>query len=175
MIVETLFWIALTVFFAWVGMRKERFFKDQTSHATIRMSETKGKKYKTVEEQMEYVRDRANFGQDYVNVALGIVAYILIFYLIIYPNITDLQSGLLIVPFFALAFAYVSSRYIHPKEYFQYQFTTSFLNYFQVSLFFVYVRFINTIHPLLLLLLSILIMYSLGLLEVRLGRNDKNR
>lgn len=119
---------------------------------------------KSLDEQQRYVRGRSDMGQDFITMVGSIIIFFLGFYIIVYPLIPSLYTGILIVLVFAALFALIITKFFKSNKFFLQNFLDSFTNYLYSGFFILCIKFVHTIHPLLLLLSSIIIMIGIPII-----------
>jgi len=176
MIIETIVWLIFSIFIVWLSaVKMKHFMKDKAfNKATKELNDLKHKpsKSKTIDDKMDYVRQKTENGQDFMSMILSTIIYIIGFGTMIYPNITNIYSGIIVAVIFSLLFAYLFSKLAFDKNILAYKFIDSFIGYLFASTLMVYVKFIHNMHILLLLGLSLVVMILINKTMDKLVGNE---
>jgi len=162
MIFEILAWILFSIFIAYLGSLKVKFFnKDRKLKKTLQtIKELKVKTHKGLEDQKEYVRQKSDAGMDFTNTAAAIVVFILLFIFLLLPRINSLAMGLILSLSLSIVAAWGIS-FMRPA-YQDYAIIDTFIAYLYASTFLIYVKFFETPHPLILLIIGVITLWYAG-------------
>jgi hypothetical protein len=161
MIIETIVWCIFTIFIVILSALKTKHFSNiksfNNTSKKYELLKVKPSKSKTINDKMEYVRQKTNTGQDFMTIIISIIIFIVGFIIIIYPMISNIITGLWVSLIFSIVFALIIARIQFNKIVFEYKFIDGFIGYLFASILMVYIKFIHTIPIILLVILSILI------------------
>lgn len=159
MIYEILVWIAFSIFVSYLSKLKTQFFnKDRKLQKTLKtINELKVKIHKGLEDQMEYVRQKSDAGMDFTNTVAAIIIFVIIFIFVLAPRINTLNMGLILAVTFSIIAAWIFS--LLRTSYKDYAIIDTFIGYFYASIFIVYIKFIHTAHPLIMLGIGIITLW----------------
>jgi len=160
MIIESLVWLTFTIFIVVISALKTKFFMKQKRFKNYIEALNKLKQIsspaKTLEDQKEYLRKKTEGGGDLVYIIVSMIIFLGGFVMLIYSKITNLNMGFLLAIAFSLIFAAVFSKVQFEGVIGEFKFIDSFIGFLFASTFMVYVKFIETGIPnILLLIISI--------------------
>ena len=162
MIIETIVWILFTIFIVWLSAMKTKHFMREKGFKKATKDfykiQSKPTINKTIEEKMSYVRQKTETGQDIMTVVISIIIFIMGFITLVYSKVLNLSQGLVAAFIFALVFSFVFAKLQFTKHIMEYKFIDAFIGYLYAATFMVYVKFVEHIPIILLLVLSIGIM-----------------
>lgn len=162
---NSIYWLGASLVFMLVSLLINKLFRDTDKRLDAQSDENeriKKIKYKSLEDQKTYLKNKTDLGKDFIYMILNIMIFFLIYRLIILPRIPSLLIGIISAVIFAGLFAYFMAEYIYPKKYFAKNFINTLLSISFIGVFTAYVKFLDTIHPLLLVLLMIIVMLGVG-------------
>lgn len=162
---NSLYWLGASLVFMLISLLVTKLFRDKDERINIQTMENeriKKIKYKSLEDQKTYLKNKTDLGKDFIYMILNIMIFFLIYRLLILPRIPSLLIGIISAVIFAGLFAYFMAEYIFPKKYFAKNVVTTLLNISFIGIFTAYVKFLDTIHPLLLVLLMVALMLGVG-------------
>lgn len=156
---EFITWIVITILFVKYNKIKEKFFAKNTviKDANNKIKELKKVKYKSIDEQKDYLRAKNDSGKDFINVVVSMLLFIIFFRYIFIPRMPNIYIGLGTVIIVSMVVALInSSMYSKPQQ--QYQFITSFIGFIYSGTLFLYIYFIEVLYPIILIICMILIL-----------------
>lgn len=119
-------------------------------------------KFKTIKDQKTYLRNKSDLGRDFIYTVISIFLFFILFRLLIYPHLPNLLSGIIGSIGFGIVFGAIMAVWVLPQKYFWKNFTTTTLNISFIGSFASYLKFVKTIHPLIIVALTIVLMISIG-------------
>jgi len=155
MIIEIIVWILFSVFISYLSSLKIKFFnKDRKLKKTLKIiTELKVKPHKGLEDQMEYVRQKSNAGMDFTNTVASVIVFILLFIFFLAPRVKTLYLGLIMSVVLSVFAAWIIS--LMRTSFQEYAVIDTFIGYLYASIFITYVQFLDTPHPIILLIIGI--------------------
>jgi len=162
MIIETIVWVVFTIFIVWLSAMKTRFFMKEKRFKNYFKAYDKLKNQptinKTLDDKKDYLRQKTEGGNDIVQVIISAIMFIGIFVTLIYRNIPAFTGGIIIALIFSGILAFVFSKLQFKEIIQEFKFIDSFIGYWYASTFLVYVKFLDNMYPILLLITSIAVM-----------------
>jgi hypothetical protein len=177
MLLETIVWLIISILMALLSDIGQKYFTTKNivlKEQVQELEDIKAVKYKTLDDQMKYVRGRSDMGKDFVTTIASAMVFLLGFYMLIYPRIPNLYIGLGIVFVLSIIFAWINTKLTKSEKFFDYHFITSFISYIYTGTFLIYVKFIETIHPIILLICGIIVMILYGYANKWRNKNGRN-
>lgn len=161
MLIETIVWIFFVLFIVLLSALKQKYFMGFESYrfATKGYYDMKSKPSlsKTLDDKMDYLRQKTESGNDLLTIVVSAIIFVLGFIVMIYSRLPNIYVGLGAALIFSLVFSWVAAGLQFKDCFREFKIIDSFIGYLFASTLMVYVRFIDNMHPLLLILLSILI------------------
>lgn len=165
MIIETIVWILFTIFIVWLSAVKTKHFMKERAFRKMNKDllrmQMKPSLDKTLDDKMDYLRQKTNSGGDFMSIILSAIIFIVVFSILIYSRLPNIYVGLCSALAFALIFSWIAARIQFKKYVYEYKFIDSFIGYLFASTFMVYVKFTDNMYSLLLLAISIALMILL--------------
>ena len=162
MIIETIVWILFTIFIVWLSaVKTKHFMKEKSFKRSVKEYEAMKAKpslTKTIDDKMDYLRQKTNSGNDVMTVVISSIIFIIGFIVLAYSKVPNFSIGIIVALTFSLIFAFIFARLQFTKAIMEYKFIDAFIGYLFASMFMIYVKFIHNIPLLLLLGISIAIM-----------------
>lgn len=162
MIIETIVWLLFTVFIVWLSAVKTKHFMHE------RKFKNYFKKYnalkeqptitKTLDDKKDYLRQKTKGGNDIIQVVISAIMFLGIFFTLIYRNLPAFTGGIVVALIFSFTLAYIFAKLQFDGIIREFKFIDSFIGYWYGSTFLVYVKFLDTIYPILLMVISIAVM-----------------
>lgn len=158
-------------------MKRVEVKDESLSEHTSEIERIKEIKYKSLEEQMKYVTYREDLGQNYIYFVLNSVVFYFAYSWIISPLITGVVTGVIYTLLSSIILSYFTCKYVLPTKYFKMNMIGSILSLLFVGVFLTFVKFNKALHPLLLLLLTLIVMFIVNKLwgKLKNGSNHKDR
>lgn len=162
---NSILWLIITMLFMLSSLIVNKLFKSNDKRIDVQEKEQekiKMIKYKTLDEQKKYLQNKADLGKDFIYMVLNLMIFFLVFRLLIYPRIPNLLIGVISSIIFAAVFAYITAEYVYPKKYFAKNFVNTLMSISFMGSFLSYMKFVDTIHPLIMLALMIILMVGIS-------------
>jgi hypothetical protein len=162
MIIETIVWILFTIFIIWLSALKTKHFMKEKRFKNYFKAYTKLKDQptitKTLDDKKDYLRQKTEGGNDIVQVVISAIMFLGIFVTLIYRNIPAFTGGIIVALIFSLIISFIFAKLQFSGVIYEFKFIDSFISYWYASTFLVYVKFLDNMYPLLLMVISITIM-----------------
>lgn len=165
MINNSLTWFSIVIVFTIISLIINMLFKQKTKGLQSQIDEQeqiKSVKYKSIDEQKTYLQNKTDLGKDFIYMVLSIMIFFIGFRILIYPLINNILIGILSSVLFGGLFGFFMAEYVYPKKYFYKNFVNNSLNVSFIGLFMVYMKFLDVLHPLLMISGTIIIMIGIG-------------
>lgn len=168
--IESVYWWIGTMVFAVISFYKQKHFMKNRSFFkdTQVLIDTKQKYVKTIDEQKNYLRAKNNLGRDFITIVFSIFTFYLAFIFLVYPKLPDMLIGVFVVIIFSGIFSIIYAKFMVTDKHVRYNIINAFSNYLYTGLFLVYIKFGHAIHPLVLIIISIILMVGINYLMERL-------
>lgn len=150
-----------------------RWDNDDLSSQLIELEDLKKKKFKTVDEQMIYLRNKNDTGNDFLLVIIPIFFYVLIFQFLVLPNINVMARGILAALVVGSTSSALVSYFVLSRKYFFKNYWNFFLNYFFIGFFICYLKFFDTWNPLIMFLCIISLMILISFIWKKIKWRNK--
>lgn len=165
MINNSLTWFSITIVFTLISIAVNMLFKKNNPGLQKQMDEQdqiKTVKFKSIDEQKTYLQNKSDLGKDFIYMVLSIIVFFVGFRILIYPLINNILIGILASVLFGGLFGFFMAEYVYPKKYFYKNFVNMGLNVSFIGLFMTYLKFMDTLHPLLMVAGTLIIMIGLS-------------
>jgi len=162
---NSLYWLGVSITFILISSLINKLFKDKDKRLNIQNEELeriKKIKFKSIMDQKKYLQTKTDLGKDFIYTVLNLMIFFLVYRLIILPRIPNLLIGIISSVVFAGLFAYFMAEYIYPKKYFAKNFINTLMSISFIGVFTAYIKFMETIKPILLVLLMIIVMLGVA-------------
>lgn len=156
---EFLVWIIITILSLLYRKLIERFFRKNTviKDANNTIEKLRTIKYKSIDEQKKFLRAKNDSGNDFINVVVSIILFVVFFKYIFIPRMPNIYVGLGTVFFVALVMALINSL-MYPRKARDYQLIISLYRFVYGGTLFLYLHFISVEYPLILILFIIILL-----------------
>lgn len=158
--IEVGVWIIVTTLYLLLSQDK-RFISKEYGSESKRIDNIRSTKYKSLDEQKEFVALNDTTGKDFISFIYSSLAFLLPFIIIILPKIDNFYVGLGTVLVFALILSWVVSKLLFPK-YYDEKFIVNFTIYLYSGLFLLYIKFIELPNSWIVLLITVAYVFSFG-------------
>jgi hypothetical protein len=140
---------------------------------TNQNEELKKIKFKTLEEQMSYVRNKSDLGKDFVFTVMKLFLFFVVFRLLLFPRITSFASGIALSIVVGASLSLFVSWYLLPRKFFVKNLFNGALNTSYLGALFSYVKFFNNYHALILIGSSLSLMILMSYAWKKIGGTKK--
>jgi len=162
MIIETIIWMIFTLLTVLFSALKTKHFMKEPGYRRMveqyNIIKDKPTITKTMDDKKDYLRQRTENGKDFMTMIISTIIFLVGFFVLIVPRIENIYSGLISAFVFSLLFAWIFAKIQFTKHIYEYSIIDKFIGYLFASTFIMYVKFIEHIPTLLLLLVSIILM-----------------
>jgi hypothetical protein len=171
--IELWVWIIFMIFILLLHKAKEQFFNKLVGTANIRINTLKNMHNKSINDQMDYVRAKTDFGKDFVNVVVSLFLFLFVFRFLFIPRMTSFIMALCVGILVSLLLSWVAAM-MFPARFREYHIINVFINFLFGTVLLSYIQFIYIPYNIILIVLTIIVMV---LFEAgwNYGRNNKDR
>lgn len=131
MIIETIVWILFTIFIVWLSaVKTKHFMREKSFKRSVKEYEAMKAKpslTKTIDDKMDYVRQKTDSGNDVMTVVISSIIFIIGFIVLAYSKVQNFSIGIIVSLIVSLIFAFLFAKLNFTKAIMEYKFIDSFI------------------------------------------------